>query len=178
VGGPSIAVQGRTIMSTARPRILRTLAVICGVLVLCSLLGCEQSRPTEISRDFEQARVSSPSGLLDAVLVREDGGGAAGGWEWYVYIVPKGSPVNSEAGPTFNAGTLTGCKLTWTSAHLLDIHYDVVHINQFSNLWNSREPESLGNAAAREYLVEIRLVPSSPDYSLLTPNGTFKPKDQ
>jgi hypothetical protein len=80
--------------------------------------------------------VASPNGELDAVLTREDGGGAAGGWEWYVHIVAKGNPVvRPRSHELFNAGTLTDEKIMWTQEHLLEIQYDIAEINQFTNIW-------------------------------------------
>jgi hypothetical protein len=156
------------------------MALIC---LLLTQSGCDEGRSVEISRDLEQSRITSPNGLLDAVLVREDGGGAPGGWEWYVYIVSKGSAVSTGPGATFNAGTLKGCTLTWGGPYLLNVGYDIALINQFSNLWDASALRHSGKVSeqdrvliGREYLVEIRLMPSSPDYSLLTPAGSFKPR--
>ena len=100
------------------------MALIC---VLLTQSGCDEGRNIEISRDLEQSRVTSPNGLLDAVLVREDGGGAPGGWERYVYIVSKGSAVSTGPGAILNAGTLKGCTLTWGGPYLLNVGYDVAH---------------------------------------------------
>ena len=123
----------------------------------------------------EEARVSSPNGKLDAVLIRDDGGGAAGGWEWYVYLVAKGSKVDeSKAHAIFNAGTLSGEKLVWVQEHLLEIRYNIAAINQFRNLWSLDEIAGVGGSGDRDFFVEIRLSPSSQNFSLLTPNGDFK----
>ena len=72
--------------------------------------------------------------------------------------------------------------MTWSSPHLLSVGYDLAHINQFSNLWDASALEHSLNVSnldrtliGREYLVEIRLRPSSSDYSLLTPTGAFNP---
>jgi hypothetical protein len=140
------------------------------------MLAC--TARTEISKELEEERITSPSGTLDAVLIRDDGGGAAGGWEWYVYIVAKGSPVDvKHSHPVFNAGTLTGEQLRWAEEHLLEIHYDIADINQFKNLWGSAEIQNAANEGKDEYLIEIQLSPSSKDSSLLTPNGRFRPKN-
>lgn len=157
------------------------LVALCVDAAFCILTGCGdsgQSSKTKLLLGSEEARVTSPNGQLDAVLIRDDGGGAAGGWEWYVYIVAKGSGVDeSKAHAVFNAGTLTGEKLEWGQEHLLEIHYDIAYINQFKNIWGSSEIHDAGGSGEREYLVEIRLAPSHPDFSLLTPNGTFRPKN-
>src|SRR5882672_5090827 len=107
-------------------------------LTICFLIGCGESGQAPKTRIFlgsEEARVTSPNGQLDAVIIREDGGGAAGGWEWYVYIVAKGSGVDEhKSHPIFNAGTLTGQKLAWSQANLLEINYDIADIEHFRNL--------------------------------------------
>jgi hypothetical protein len=57
-------------------------------------------------------------------------------WEWYVYIVAKGDPVvRPRSHELFNAGTLTDEKILWNLEHLLEIHYDIAEINQFTNIW-------------------------------------------
>lgn len=141
--------------------------------ILFIVNGCGGAR-TQLSRDLEQARVTSPAGAWDAVLIREDGGGAGGGWEYYVYIVQKGNPVNTDESPVFNAGTLTDGALTWSRPNLLDIRYRIADINQFTNYWDSSRLRSNREERDDDFKVEIRLVPSSSDYSLLSPNGTFK----
>ena len=161
-------------------KIKHSLLVAIGTgLAICLLAGCRETLTGEIPRDLEEARVTSPNGRLDAVLVREDGGGAAGGWEWYVYVVAKGSAVDERNSHSiFNAGTLRGEKIVWNQQHLLEIRYDIAGINQFRNLWGSDEIHNVGSTGEREYLVEIRLVPSSQDFSLLTPDGGFRPRDK
>jgi hypothetical protein len=149
---------------------------ICAALIIFFSEGCGLSGTYTVPKADEENRVTSPNGQLDAVLVREDGGGAAGGWEWYVYIVAKGSPVvRPRSHVLFNAGTLTGERIIWTQEHLLEIHYEIASINQFTNIWGSSEIQK--DAEGRnEYLVEIRLAPSSRDFSRLTPNGEFRQK--
>lgn len=164
-----------TFQERAKRTVLVGLSFVIFILIGCRERG--QATTTKTSEGSEEARVTSPNGQLDAVLTRDDGGGAAGGWEWYVYIVAKGTRVDeSKAHPVFNAGTLTGQKIVWTQEHLLEIQYDIAYINQFRNIWGSSEISSAGSAGGSEYLVEIRLVPSHPDFSLLTPNGEFRPK--
>lgn len=137
-----------------------------------SIAGCRGITNPQLSRDLEQVRVTSPTGGLDAVLLRADAG-AAGGWEYYVYIVAKGSAVDASQHPIFEAGTLSGGNLIWSEPHLLDIHYDVAYIDEFTNYWDSSRVRSNKEEEDNDFKVEIRLVPSSPD-SLLNPDGTFK----
>src|SRR6266851_10091548 len=96
------------------------LLVLCTAITVSFPLGCGEASKEEIRRNMEEARVTSPNGLLDAVMIREDGGGAPGGWEWYAYIVAKGSAVDARRShEIFHAGTLTGEKLVWSQPHLL-----------------------------------------------------------
>jgi|SRR5580704_2943267 hypothetical protein len=155
-----------------------------GLLITCSVCitilfhgGCGEPAQTEISKDVEQVRVPSPNGQLDAILTREDGGGAAGGWEWYVYIVAKGShSIPEGAQPVLNAGTLTGGALEWRQNHLLEFRYNIAHFNQFRNLWGLHEIQYVGATGEHDYFVEIRLAPASTDFSLLAPDGAFRDK--
>ena len=155
---------------------LRACSLIC---LLSASIGCESGdkSTSKVFLGSEQARVTSPNGQLDGVIIREDGGGAAGGWEWYVYIVGRGNVVNEgKLHPVFNAGSLTGEKLVWHQDHLLEIQYNIDDINQFHNLWASYEAGTNRDSQSR-YYVEIRLAPLQPDFSLLGPDGEFKPKN-
>jgi hypothetical protein len=154
----------------------RRAIVMCGVLITCFSSGCGSSGTYTVPRGDEETRVTSPNGDLDAVLVREDGGGAAGGWDWGVYIVAKGSPiVRPRSRSLFEAGTLTDESLTWTQDHLLEIHYDIAEIDQFTNIWSSSEIQN-DTEGRNKYFVEVRLAPSPGEFSLLTPNGKFREK--
>jgi hypothetical protein len=158
-----------------------SLFAVCASTFICFLIGCGSGgnqRGTGALTGDEEARVTSPDGRLDAVLLREDGGGAPGGWEWYLYIVAKGSPVDERnAQPILNAGTLTEEKVVWTQAHLVEFHYDIADFNQFRNLWGSDEIHNFGNAGDGEYFVEVRLAPTRPNFSLLTPDGRFRSRE-
>jgi hypothetical protein len=57
----------------------RIAIAICAALIICSSQGCGVSGTYTVPKADEETRVTSPNGELDAVLVREDGGGAAGG---------------------------------------------------------------------------------------------------
>jgi hypothetical protein len=149
------------------------LIALVACLTVCVLSGCDAPGTYQVSKSDEMTRVTSPNGKLDAVLVREDGGGAPGGWDWSVYIVSRGSPViRPNARAVFEAGTLRNQKIMWEQEHLLGIHYDIAAIDSFRNLWASPELQPNGGTK-NDYLVEIQLKPTS-DYSLLTPDGDFK----
>ena len=122
----------------------------------------------------EEIRVASPDGRLDAVMIREMYGGAVGGIEWRVYIVPRGLAVPSKyQNPVFGASDLTAEKLVWLQPHLLEIGYDRAAIEGFRNLWALDEVDNVGSSGEGDYFVEIRLAPSS-EYSRLTPSGGFR----
>jgi hypothetical protein len=153
-------------------------AIISVVVVLSgvSLESCSHYPiPSGVSTGSELSRVTSPDGAFDAVLVTEGYGGAVGGVDWFAYIVRKGQPAPS--GPAkafFDASELEGGKLIWKNRHLIEIHYDRAEIERFRNVWGLHEIEDVGSAGEREYFVEIRLAPSSPDFSILTPEGNFR----
>ena len=155
-------------------KLIGTSTIALLTLLFLALSGCGVTPSSGKLSGDEQARVTSPDGLFDAVLLREDGGGAGGGWEWYVYVAPKGKPVEEGSDHLiFNAGTLIGAKLVWKQPRLLEIQYEYAYINQFKNLAVGKQNV---NGVDREYLVEIRLAPASQDFSLLNPDGTFKSK--
>jgi len=126
---------------------------------------------------IEEVRVTSPDGLFDAVMIRGPVGGALGGVYWNVFIVPKAAPApKGDNNAVLNAAVLRGESLVWKENHLLEIHYVVAHIEQFRNIWGSNELQSRGWRKG-DYLAEVRLVPSSSDFSFLTVDGDFKPTE-
>jgi len=157
-------------------------SAICAGIAFCLLAGCKETASPdrkEFSTSAEQMRVTSPNGQLDAVLVRDPYGGAIGGGvNWNVYIVAKGAPVViTAAHEIFQADPFTGGNLIWKRDHLLEIHYDIAHIEEFRNLWGLHEVEDVGPKGERDYEVEIRLAPTSGDFSILTPDGAFRRKN-
>jgi hypothetical protein len=105
------------------------------------------------------------------------GGVLGGGVYWYVFIVPKGDAApKGDKNSLLYASVLRGEKLVWKQNHLLEVHYDIAHIEEFQNLWGSYELQGRGWRTG-DYLAEVRLVPSSPDFSLLTLDGDFKPRE-
>ena len=96
---------------------------------------------------------------------------------WNVFIVPKGAAApKDDKNSVFTASVLRGEKLVWKQNHLLEVHYDLAEIEEFQNVWGSYELQGRGWRPG-DYLAEVRLAPSSPDFSFLTPDGDFKPKD-
>jgi hypothetical protein len=161
-----------------KPRMTIIIA-FCAWLTFCVIAGCDDRATPDrsaYSTASEQARVTSPNGQLDAVLVREPIGGAIGGGvNWNVYITNKGAPIQVRlAHEIFQADPMVGGQLTWEGSHLLEIRYDVAKINEFRNLWGLHEIEDVGSKGERDFNVEVRLVPSSSDFSLLNQDGSFK----
>jgi len=168
-------------MTRARkpPHIPRFRTLMLGLaLFSCAILGaCErQSAPRRGSDVTELSRVTSPNGQLDAVLTQDFYGGAVGGGvDSNIYIVRKGSPVKMDTAHTIlQADPFTQGKLVWKQDHLLQIYYDVAHIEEFRNLWGLHEVEDVGSTGERDFEVEIRLEPLSGDFSMLTPGGSFR----
>jgi hypothetical protein len=148
----------------------RALLALLAAIPLSLSIGCDANHHLS-----EDTRVTSPDGKLDAVLIREDGGDAPSGFEWHVFIVAKGrAPEIHRSKEIFRASTLTNERLAWSQPHLLEIHFGAANIEQFRNLWGLYEIQDVGSQGEHNYLVEIRLVPSSNGFSLLTPNGGFK----
>jgi hypothetical protein len=166
-------------MTSARstPHIPRFRALLLGLafFAFAVLAACDrQSTPRPGSDVTELSRVTSPNGLLDAVLTQDLYGGAVGGVDSEVYIVRKGAPVKLGTAYTIlQADPFTNAKLVWKQDHLLQIYYDVAHIRGFRNLWGLHEIENVGSTGERDFEVEIRLEPLG-DFSMLAPDGSFR----
>src|SRR5262249_4009572 len=109
-----------------------------------ALHACNSNGTQTFSKSDEEFRVTSPTGQFDAVLIRKGYGGALGGFEWYLSIVPRGSAA-IERTVVFQAGKMRGEKLTWSEPHLIELCYDVALIEHFRNLWSLDE---IGDAGA------------------------------
>jgi len=172
VTGPSEINLGVMTSAKLSTTILQLALIFC---CLGFLAGC-QSTHNRDSKVVEQSRVTSPNGQLDAVFLQDFYGGAMGGGvESDVYIVRKGAPVKTDsARKILQADPFTGAKLVWKQDHLLQIQYDVAHIEQFRNLWGLWEVENVGSTGEHNFEVEIRLEPLAGDFSVLTPNGSYR----
>ena len=148
---------------------------LSAAIILCLLAACAGRAP---STWVEKARVTSPDGRFDAVMTIETVGGVLGGGVyWNVFVVPKGDAVpKDDKNSVLNASVLRGEKLVWKQNHLLEVHYNIADIQGFRNLWGSNEVQDRGWRKG-DYLAEVRLVPASPDFSLLTPDGDFIPRE-
>ena len=92
----------------------------------------------------EAARVPSPSGRADAVLV-ETNGGATTAFRYDVYLVPHGSKFTSGplAASLYDAGrsdSANGANLRWETAHHLVIEYLAAR-----SAWATRWPVGVGS---------------------------------
>lgn len=146
-------------------------------LIFCHLgfsVGCQSTHNPD-SKVVEQFRVTSPNRHLDAVFLQDFYGGAVGGGvDSEVYIVRKGAPVKLDTARTIlQADPFTKTKLVWKQDHLLQIYYDVGHIERFRNLWGLHEVETVGSTGERDFDVEIRLEPLS-EFSIIEPDGSFR----
>ncbi len=114
----------------------------------------------------EIARVPSPDGAVDAVMIR-DNCGAPCPFGYTVFIVPKGKPAPSDfRRDVFSADDMLDEKLSWKQPHLLSIAYNRALIHEFRNV-----AYPLGEYGAKErnwhYKVEIQLAPSANGFSYL-----------
>ena len=130
--------------------------------------------PPDRTNAVELTRTVSPDGRFDAVLVRDEWGGGMGGFMWFVFIVPKGEKLPSTYDkPIFVAGRLSRAAIIWKQPHLIEISYDKAEIERFQNVWAWWDGRQ-SDAERKNYYVEIRLAPFTPDYSILTPTGNFR----
>ena len=88
-------------------------------VALALLTGCGL-----VSRD-EVARVSSPDGRVEAVLI-ETNAGATTSFGYEVHVVPKGRSTSAQVAWLYGAGrskNAYGANLKWTDDHELVIEY-------------------------------------------------------
>jgi hypothetical protein len=144
-------------------------------LVPCLLTACGRTSP---STWLEEARVTSPDGQFDAVITEETTGPVLGGGVyWHVFIIPRGGAApKDDKNSLLSASVLRGEKLVWKQNHLLEVHYDLAEIEEFQNVWGSYVLQGRGWRPG-DYMAELRLAPSSSDFSFLTPDGDFKRKE-
>lgn len=115
----------------------------------------------------EVARVASPDGTVDAVMVVTDCG-APCSFDYAVYVVPKGNeaPARDAVGlDVFSAENIVDGRLVWKQPHLLEISYSRALIDGFRNL--AHPFGKIGDEASWKYAVEVRLSPTAPGFSYL-----------
>lgn len=145
-------------------RALRPLAI--GMVVSTLSLGSACLNLGGVWEYEEIERVSSPDGVVDAVLVRGDGG-ATTSFSYSVFLVPAATSFDQTA-PLFEhdrglfvADHQEGLELVWRKPKFLEIRFAKARIFQFSNFWHSREVDDF------RYTVEVRLVPTDEPSSLV-----------
>jgi hypothetical protein len=142
---------------------------------LCPLLIAHliKAGGSEVHRS-ELSRVTSPDDQFDAVLISDSYGGSLGGIEWYLYVVRKGQPVPKDTEKAVLwAESLRGESIAWKKPHLVEVRYDRASIVRFRNLWALNSIEDVGAYGQHDYYVELRLAPTSQDFSLLDVDGHF-----
>jgi hypothetical protein len=118
--------------------------------------------------------VTDPSQQLDAVLVFESWGAAAGGIDWYVCIVAKGPPISTAKEAILVASDIRQPNLAWRQPHLLQFEYERAMILDFTNLWGSNTLAGRRRFSGGDpYWVELRLAPSKGPSSLIAPDSGF-----
>jgi hypothetical protein len=163
-------------MRTPKIRIVvgALIVFILGFICYPALVHLLQRLPGPKVDRKELMRSTSPDGRFDAVLVADYWGGAVGGIDWFVYIVGKGSSTPDDPNKAVFLGeSMRGERIRWKQAHLVEIGYDRAQIVRFRNMWALNEIENVGAYGQDDYCVELRLAPTSQDFSLLQPNGDF-----
>ncbi len=109
--------------------------------------------------DIEEVyRVTSPDGIVDAVMIRKNAG-ATVPFVYEVHVVPKGEKTKEDL-EKFVADHVTDLEIGWQKPQLLRISYGQARIFTFSNFWQSAEVQDF------KYVVELRLEPASNGFSL------------
>ena len=103
----------------------------------------------------EVSRLVSPDRRVDAVWVRDSGGGATVGISYLLYIVPTGR-APERGMQQLVADHIDNVTLRWREPRRLEVAYDQARIFNFFSFWQHRELDNFN------YVVEIRLIPNRP----------------
>jgi hypothetical protein len=107
----------------------------------------------------EIERVKSPDGVVDAIIVRGNGG-ATTSYNYSVFIVPSGVAFDEQS-PIFDFSRredLFGTnkrdfQLVWREPRLLEIRYrSIPLISHYRNFWQSLDVQN------NQYVVDVRLI--------------------
>ena len=113
--------------------------------------------------DVEEVyRVTSPDGVVDAVMLRKNDG-ATVPYLYEVHIVPKGEKIEEDF-QNFVADHVSDLEIAWQAPKLLKISYAEARIFEFSNFWQSADVRDF------KHVVELRLAPTSDGFSLSAPD--------
>jgi hypothetical protein len=111
----------------------------------------------------ESKRITSPDHEVQAVILTGDAG-ATTAIATFVVIVSTNQTVDTESfqqsDAVFKADHLKGFRVFWKKSHLLVLQYDEARISNFNNLWDVLDDRQYA------YPVEIRLAPTSKDFSV------------
>jgi hypothetical protein len=126
------------------------LYLVIFLFLLLAIVTAVFIRYCDIATREEVERVTSPDSVVDAVVVRLNGG-ATTPFSYMVYIVPVGGEPKGGT-EVFTADHLVDRRIEWKERGLLEIHYRNARIFHFTNFWQSKSVQNLG------YVVEIRLI--------------------
>jgi len=119
------------------------------LFLLFSFLRSEHFRSL-IAVQEEIYRIAAPDSIVDAVLIRYNGGGATCGFSYQVYIVPHNQKeLNTKY--VYSANKIDGLSIAWMKSKCLEINYKKGRIFYFSNFWFSKKVDNFG------YIVEVKL---------------------
>lgn len=107
--------------------------------------------PRDYSSDnIEESRLLAPNSLIEAVVMRNESGGATDSYIYQVYLVNKGEKPEARV-QRFVATKLEGFNLLWRNSSILEIHYSNANILEFKNHWYT-------NIGDKEDLISVELI--------------------
>ncbi len=84
----------------------------------------------------ENARITSPDSLVDAVIMYNYGPLTINELVTNIYIVPEGEKVDDYDHYNFLAVNVESLSVKWSTAKILEIHYRRAVIMNFRNVWS------------------------------------------
>ncbi len=140
----------------------RTIALLSVLACNCCFVGCTGT----IAGDWvfrEVKRVRSPGGQFEAVILTGDGG-ATTREATLVRILRTGEKIGTGRPPDSEvvlwASDVKNLVVLWKLPRLVDIHFDEASIDLFKN------HEDIPRSQDKWDVIEARLCPTSPDFSL------------
>ncbi len=124
-----------------------------GVLGLTVILaGCKKTEMAEV------VRLVSPDEKVEAVLLVANPH-ATEPFYHYIYITPSGAKIKEDK-YLFKVDHAGNLRAEWRENKVLEIFFDEARIYHFRNYWQSKDVNNY------RYVVELRLVPGNPNFSL------------
>ncbi len=130
--------------------------ILTFLLLTFCLSGCGFSPfPLFMSESIETKRITSPDGLVDAILLKTNAG-ATTSYGYDLFIVIKGAAGEklSLDYSKFSADKINDIRITWLENKVLQIDCKSARIFRFSNFWQSKDVQDY------RYIVEIRISPT------------------